>query len=350
MASGRAGLTTVIGMEASHRQPGMLEGLSRFLVQHERCGAGFDVAHPAGLGSGRVSITCRGCGARHEYTTATLGLESDAPAAPAPSEAPRDPGRRRIPPRPAPYPDAAPKELPEREAEGMADRTGLPETVPGAGGADHEAAVVRRPDRESEDGDFWGSPRTTIALLAVAAVALVIAVIALLSDDNGNEVSPAPTQPPAASAPSRAGGPAAATAPNPPTVTLRTSLFSVELPNGWTRRSAGGSLLLEPPGSGRANVQIYYQASPTLSEAAMGRKTARFLRREVPGASLYPQRTEIDGQEVQEYTARGPGETAIAVNVLRGPYRYLLVRRIFAGAKPHVSLAGGRIVRSFRLN
>jgi hypothetical protein len=117
-----------------------------------------------------------------------------------------------------------------------------------------------------------------------------------------------------------------------------------------SRRSAGGSLLLEPPGSGRANVQVYYQASPTLSEAAMGRKTARFLRREVPGASLYPQQTEIDGQAAQEYTARGPGETAIAVNVLRGPYRYLLVRRIFAGAKPHVSLAAGRIVRSFRLN
>ncbi|MGH2982391.1 MAG: hypothetical protein ACRDKV_10160, partial [Solirubrobacterales bacterium] len=64
-------------MEAHRRQPGMLEGLSRFLVQHERCGAGFDVAHPAGLGSGRVSITCRGCGARHEYATATIEIERE---------------------------------------------------------------------------------------------------------------------------------------------------------------------------------------------------------------------------------------------------------------------------------
>jgi hypothetical protein len=82
----------------------------------------------------------------------------------------------------------------------------------------------------------------------------------------------------------------------------------------------------------------------------MARKTAQFLRREVPGASIFPQRTELAGSPADELTARGPGETAIAVNVLRGPYRYLLVRRIFAGAKPHVSLAAGRIVRSFELN
>jgi hypothetical protein len=70
----------------------------------------------------------------------------------------------------------------------------------------------------------------------------------------------------------------------------------------------------------------------------------------VPGARIYPQRERIGGIAVRELTARGPGETAIAVDVLRGPYRYLLVRRIFAGAKPHVSLAAGRIVRSFELN
>lgn len=336
-------------MEASHRRPGVLEGLSRFLVQHERCGAGFDVAHPAGLGSGRVSITCRGCGARHEYTTATIGLEPEAPQAPASSEAPQTPERRRIPPRPAPYPDAEsePKGLPEPAAE-PARRKGLPQPLPAATAAD--AAPSRDRGGDAEAGDFWSSPRTTIALLAVAAVALVVAVVALLSDGNGgDENAAAPSQPTTPSAAPPSPGPPAP-APTPPTVTLHTSLFNVELPNGWSKRSAGGSLLLEPSGGGRASVQVYYQASPTLSESAMGRKTASFLRREVPGASLYPRRTEIDGRAALQYTARGPGETAIAVNVLRGPYRYLLVRRIFAGAKPHVSLAAGRIVRSFRLN
>src|SRR3954454_6517531 len=64
-------------MQTSRPQPAMLEGLSRFLIEHERCGTGFDVAHPAGVGSGRGSITCRGCGARHEYPTSTIGIERE---------------------------------------------------------------------------------------------------------------------------------------------------------------------------------------------------------------------------------------------------------------------------------
>src|SRR3954467_12160928 len=66
-------------MQTSRPQPAMLEGLSRFLIEHERCGAGFDVEHPAGVGSGRVSITCRGCGARHEYLTSTIEIEREVP-------------------------------------------------------------------------------------------------------------------------------------------------------------------------------------------------------------------------------------------------------------------------------
>jgi hypothetical protein len=333
-------------MEASRRQPGMLEGLSRFLVQHERCGAGFDVAHPAGLGSGRVSITCRGCGARHEYATATITYEPEAPPTAKPvSDAP--PARRssRIPPRPAPYPDTRQPALPEPEAEPApvplpAKRP--PEALPAAAGT--AAPEVREP--EGDERDFWSSPRTTIALLAVAAIAVVIAAISLVNDSNGSDETPLAPTGPSVSSPTPSPKPAS----RPTPVTLHTSLFSVELPDGWSRRSAGGSLLLEPPGNGRANVEVYFQSSPTLSESTMGRKTARFLRHEVPGASLFPQRTRIDGEDVAEYTARGPGETAIAVNVLRGPYRYLLVRRIFAGAKPHVSLAAGQIVRSFKPN
>ncbi len=196
------------------------------------------------------------------------------------------------------------------------------------------------------------SPRTTLALLAIAAVAIVIAVLALL-DNGGGGSKPAATRPTTTAAtppPAPAPGPAAQPTPAPPNVTLRTSLFRLKHPRGWSSRNVGGSLLLEPGAGGRVNVQIYYQSSPGLSESLMARKTAGFLRREVPGASIYPRRVEIAGRSVQELTARGPGETAIAVNVLRGPYRYLLVRRIFAGAKPHVSQAAGRIVRSFRLN
>ena len=336
-------------MEASRRQPGMLEGLSRFLVQHERCGAGFDVAHPAGLGSGRVSITCRGCGARHEYATATIELDREETVAPVEPASEADAAPQQIPPRPAPYPDSERRGLPEPESEPVeAEPARARAALPSATPATPAPAPAR--DGGASRRDFWSSPRTTVALLAVAAVAVLIAVLQLLGDgDEGTKSVVTPSPPTTAPAPQAPPGPAANPTPTP-TVTLHTSLFSVDLPNGWSRRSAGGSLLLEPADGGRVNVQVYFSDSPTLSESVMARKTAQFLRHEVPGASLYPQRTEIAGQSAEEFTARGPGETAIAVNVLRGPYRYLLVRRIFAGAKPHVSLAAGRIVRSFMLN
>ena len=79
----------------------------------------------------------------------------------------------------------------------------------------------------------------------------------------------------------------------------------------------------------------------------MSAQTSSFLRRQVPGASLFPRQIRLAGSSAREITARGPGETAIAVVVLRGPYRYLLVRRIFAGATPHASDAASLVVMSF---
>jgi hypothetical protein len=134
----------------------------------------------------------------------------------------------------------------------------------------------------------------------------------------------------------------------PRTTTVRTERFTIEVPRGWGKRPADGGLLLEPRGGGRVNVQIFFERSPDLSQTRMARQTSEFLTREVPGAGLFPNRIEIGGLNAYELTARGPGETAIAVNILRGPYRYLLVRRIFAGAKPRTSQTASRIVLSFR--
>ncbi len=196
-------------------------------------------------------------------------------------------------------------------------------------------------------------------LLIVAAAALGFGVVKLVNGggSEGSNPQPAPNLPgagaPSATAPGTTGAtatPPATPAPTPvpsPTMTLHTKRFTVEVPRGWTERKAGGGLLLTPRGGGRVNVQIYFQRSPGLTLDQLAAQTAAFLRRQVPGARLLPSRTRIGGLPAAEITARGPGETAIAVDVLRGPYRYLVVRRIFAGAKPHTSLAAGRIVLSF---
>jgi hypothetical protein len=347
----------------------MLEGLSRFLVQHERCGAGFDVAHPAGLGSGRVSITCRGCGARHEYATATIEVERELiiepakPAEPAPEPQPPAAEPPAIPPRPAPYPESrrpapvppageesapARRPRPRREVDLTRASTepSSPPAAPGRG-----TATATPPRAGAPPGGILRSPRTTVALLVVTVAAVGFALLRLVNDDGGESSNPVaqpspPASAPAKPAPSGSGG--LPTPAEPPTTTLRTERFSVQTPPAWTSQTAEGGLLLEPPGGERVNVQIFFERSPGLSASQMAHDTADFLRREVPGASLYPRRIEIAGAAANELTARGPGETAIAVNVLRGPYRYLIVRRIFAGAKPHASLDAGRIVRSFR--
>jgi hypothetical protein len=340
----------------------MLEGLSRFLVQHERCGAGFDVAHPAGLGSGRVSITCRGCGARHEYATATIEVERELviePIEPQPPAA-EPPG---IPPRPAPYPEsrrpaplppAGEVAVPERRSRRReVDLTRAEPAAPSTPAETGRPAIPARRSRAEAPAPpgFLRSPRTTIALLVVTVAALGFALLRLVNDDGGESKNPVAQPAPPASAPAQPApsGSSGLPAPTePPTTTLTTERFSVQTPPGWTKQTAGGGLLLEPPSGDRVDVQIFFERSPELSANQMAHDTADFLRRQVPGAILYPRRIEIAGTAANELTARGPGETAIAVDVLRGPYRYLIVRRIFAGAKPHASLAAGRIVRSFR--
>jgi hypothetical protein len=384
------GFSTVSDMEASRRQPGMLQGLSRFLVQHERCGAGFDVAHPAGLGSGRVSITCRGCGARHEYATATIEVERELTIEPAqPPASQQRPPRRSpppIPPRPAPYPDSAERPAaagPARErtaaqagaAQGSGARTGAGAgALPSAGARRSAGAAVsagagtpgtqprtaappRQPGAMEALRRFWRSPRATLALLIVAAAALGFGVVRLVNGGGSDNQVTQPAAPPPATSisppattpvpTSPIGGPEPAPA-KLSTTTLRTERFTLQVPKGWTERTSTGGLLLEPREGGRVNVQVFFQRSPGLGLSRMADQTSHFLRHEVPGASLFPNKIRIGGRPAYEITARGPGETAIAVDILRDPYRYLVVRRIFAGAKPDTSQAAGRIVSSFK--
>jgi hypothetical protein len=215
----------------------------------------------------------------------------------------------------------------------------------------------RRPAAVRAWQRFWASPRATTTLFVIAAVALGFGVVRLVNG-GGSSNNTTAQQAPALTAPTNAptptapapGQPNAAqpTPAEPPSTTLRTSHFTIEAPRGWTERTSSGGLLLRPGKGGRVNVQVYFQRSPGLSASVMSRQTATFLGNAIPGASVFRRKIRVAGTSAYELTARGPGETAIAVDVLRGPYRYLLVRRIFAGAKPHTSQAASQAVLSFR--
>ena len=52
---------------------GGARGIARFLADHQDCDVGFDVRREAGAGTGRLSITCKGCGAGITYKAAEAG-------------------------------------------------------------------------------------------------------------------------------------------------------------------------------------------------------------------------------------------------------------------------------------
>jgi hypothetical protein len=360
-------------MEASRPQPIELEGLSRFLVSHEACGAGFDVAHPAGVGSGRVAITCRGCGERHEYATATIEVEREVrlervlapsrtfagaghqPAPPPVEEEPTEVLPQEEPVRPplAPAPPLAPRRRPPAQRPARPERGRRP-------------AEGRRPGRRR------GGHRLTLALIGISIAALAFAGWRLTSggeddpavpvaggpaqdaqprDPDAGGPTPAETGGERAQQPSGAGrdstGDAArpqgqdtaepqgsaggAREPAPPptagTVPVGTERYSIRVPRDWQRSSAtGGGLRLEAPG-GNVFLETYFERDPGLGFSEMAAATRRFLRQRNPGGEVSGlRRLERSGADGFRLFSRGPAEIVAALALLDGPYRYLLVR------------------------
>src|SRR5207247_8778681 len=108
--------------------------------------------------------------------------------------------------------------------------------------------------------------------------------------------------------------------------TTRTERFTIEAPLGWTERTSTGGILLYPRGGGRVEVQVYFQRSPSLGLARMASQTAAFLRRQVPGARVFPTPGAAAGGPAYELPARRPGAAATAGHIPRGTQPPLLCR------------------------
>jgi hypothetical protein len=356
-------------MEARWRQPTTLKGLSRFLVEHEPCGAGFDVSHPAGLGSGRVSMTCRGCGATYEYATATIEFEREVEFEPV-----RVPARAENEPVPATPPGAtfvaqpeAPRiEPPKAEPEPAAEPPKPPATP--------KKPKARR-DRQLQLPKSWTRDRRiTAGLLLFSAAALIFAVIRI-SGDSGESTSQQETSPPAATSPPAQTNPTNPTTPQksssapksksaktpatpqkPSPVkpgtgerVVKTDRFSVVVPSDWTRRAApGGGTLLAPPGSAQVSLQVFYENDPGLSLGKMSAQTASFLSSRDPGAAVSPtKRLRVAGNPAFEISASGPAGSQSALGVVAGPYRYLAIASADPGTPGSLKAATQRALKSF---
>jgi hypothetical protein len=363
-------------MEAS-QQP-RLEALSRFLVDHEPCGAGFDIAHPAGLGGGTIAMTCRGCGARYEHTTLTIELEREIEfeplfppdlAAPAPPD--EDEGR---------VTDDDAIELLPADAE--------PDRRPDADGDRDEDGLAFPPPAPRHGGGRTRDRAITAGLLLFAAAAIAFVVVRE-TGDRGSEEPAAPT--PAATQPRTQPSPAPRSAQTPPAPhavqpssqaarptphaappanpagathgspsapsraeeqLVATANFAFLVPRGWTQREEGdGSLTVEPPGGtpAAASVQVFYEYNPDLSLPAMSAATADFLRSRPPrGAVSSPRQVRHHGDPAFELTSSGRAGSQTALGVLSGPYRYLVVATRERGASPRLQAATERALAGFR--
>lgn len=321
------------------------------MVEHEPCGAGFDVSHPAGLGSGRVSMTCRGCGATYEYATATIEFEREVEFAPVLDQPPQGTPASPSPPSYVKQPAPAEIEAPDSDKPPAAPKPADDEPVEAPKKSKKPKSKRRRPAKG------WSRDRIiTAALLAFSAAALVFALIRVTGE--GDESPGAPTTaPPAATAPTDVDGaspkptapakpkPKADTKPAPkpqqkpaqrtPSPTqpganeqlVETDRFSVIVPANWAQRSApGGGTLLAPAGSAPVSLQIFYENDPSLSVPQMSAQTANFLlSRDQSAAVSSPKKLRLAGDPAFELRANGPAGSQAALGVIAGPWRYLVI-------------------------
>lgn len=234
-------------METAGRQSAALADLSQFLLEHEACGHGFDVSHPAGLGSGRLTLACRGCGGSYEYATATIEFEREiefaqstqwekeaglgpvallaAPVPPVvePTPPPLEPG-----PPPQGRPPQPPRRPPKQPQRGTQRR--------GRG----QRPSSRRGNRGKRDRIIVGG------LLIVGIAALAFAAIRLSGDSEESSL-PASTESPR-TAPSQPGG------TGPPAQQTQSESSPSAQPGGSSAASSEpGSKSTDSQGSGSTN-------------------------------------------------------------------------------------------------
>jgi hypothetical protein len=315
---------------------GGARGVARFLADHQHCNAGFDVRRDDDPGSGRLSITCEGCGETIEYRAGDAGAPSALDQVlvdqPNGSTITGEPGGR-VPPEPAAGPQAS--------------EAGPPiSPPPGA----PRAAHGRLPR--------WLAP-ALIGGLILAGCAMI--AIGLMTSD-GEEGAPepvateAPVPEPEAPAPAPADPAPAPAEPAPepaPQAALRTrsfaaGQFSIGLPAGWkSGGSAAEGFNFEAPGDAAAVTVFFEQGGrPAGQLATLARD---FLAQRHPDAQIGPPKpTRLANSRALRVIATYDGGTESAVAFSNGGFAYLVLERVDAGASPEVSADADAVLASFK--
>lgn len=312
---------------------GGARGISQFLVRHQGCEAGFDVRRQQqGGDSGRLLITCLGCGESLAHSAA--GAAGPALAA----------------------------------ANGEAAVAGSgPERAAAAADPGREAAGAGRATRG--DGARSLLPAVLVGILFVAGLALLAVGLSRSGEDaeeaggTGASTAPATTPAPAPDneAPQRGAG-AAATARAqgaPPgrrrakrrSVRLRRraflGVFAIGIPRGWSAGQDGIAVVLAADG-GVAAVRIFYEPGEDgLRRLASG--AAGLLAREHPGAAVTRARPlRVGPERALRVRADYDGGVEIATVLAAGGRSFVLMTRVDRGASKAVGEQARASTASFK--
>ena len=294
---------------------GGARGIAQFLAEHQHCESGFDVRRDEAPGSGKLTITCRGCGKTVSYNGAEIGdvgafdlpedvhtrTEDRGPIGRAPADATAEngaepPGRVRTRrPRRLKPPPASPRRQPRSGG-------GLPR---------------------------WVVPAATGLLIAAGVAIIAIGLIRSGGDGETSEEPPAPTTGRGARRAHDTGAeePAPPAEPPPPGgVALRNRFygnFTVGVPAGWTASTEPDGATLEAPRS-TAGLSVIAGGS-TLSPLEFAQQSEAFLASRREGAGVgQPKPVTFQGRPAARTIVSYPGGEEQVTFVSSGDTVYVL--------------------------
>ena len=324
---------------------GGTRGIARFLADHQHCDEGFDVRREDEPGSGKLKITCEGCGETVSYRAADAvdlaagGLGADLPA---------NGGGELKAPAPKPQPQ------PRVHATPPASSPGLSPWAPAPPRSGWRFAGMRPPS--------W-VPALLIGALIVGGLGMIVA--GLSRSDDETDAAPtttaeqAPSEPaaepaPAAETPDQQGeqnDEGAAQQPGVAEVELdRTRVadtFAIGIPKGWERGETDGGISIAPDGR-TAEVRIFFESGER-PNSGLARAAAGFLADEHEGAQISaPETIRVGGERAAMiHSTYGGGEEDAVVLSDRG-FAFLLTSRVDRGASEQIEKEAAAIIASFQ--
>ena len=301
---------------------GGARGIARFLGDHQHCDAGFDVRRDSTAGTGRLSITCKGCRQAITYKAAEAGELAAGPQ----------------------LPNGGPTSLAGPE---------LPEPPPTES---FKPVSARAPSGSSDRNLTRLIPMVLIGGLIIAGLVLIAVGVLRTGDESQSRLPTTPQEAnaPADAAPAPAAPPPeqAAPAPEPaPQVELSrrgfAGRFAIGVPAGWEAVPSSDTIAIASPG-GEAEIRVFSEPgeAPTVE---LARSARDFLADARAGAEVgKPKPLRLGQKRALSITATYEGGEEIAAVLSGGGYAFVVLRRVDSDASAAVTAEADRALASFR--